>query len=626
MSWLARRSPEAEPQAKNGPPELPNEALHSELTLWLEETLVRPLVEWAPKAPYVTPQSLKAVPKEKAEGFYAASRAERLDGRSAQEYSQQELDLFFDALPKDEEGKVDFQLVRNYIGGFIQMRRVLCDVAGWRDMMKLYLEKAFEHPAVKRGLAGAFGYCLGGQSCLEHVRAGHPVQAVCSLHGLLHSRPTTAAEPFNSKKRMSQEEYAKICPANNYNKDCRILIENGDKDEEDFVAEMDAQSIDWRFHNHARGPHGFALGPGVPGCEYTEHIDRRSTLDMLSLFAETWPEFDQHPVECNASGTSFHGFVPWKKRRQNLWSTAAVGILAGAATARPAMRIAVCGSCYGELDRVYEASRKLAKQGIHIELLICCGDFMSVRDEIDLEHVWDPPRGLEAAEGSTRPEGSGALRQEDPKDFPKYFDGRAEAPVTTVFVGGRNEASNLLREHYYGGWVAPRIYYLGPAGVVRCGPLRIAGIWKHGPYETLIKQQELGENQKREMEGNNLGSPAAMELLKKLRPPFWFSASLQVRFPALVNHGDGTFTRFLACERCRGGKEFLQVLDIDPRSFSGLQPLPSPQWQRATPAPAPRTPLCYDVEWMALQKAGRQNATATVEVGQRPVKQGARLQ
>ena len=30
---------------------------------------------------------------------------------------------------------------------------------------------------MKEGLAGAFGYCLGGQSCLEHVRAGHPVQA-----------------------------------------------------------------------------------------------------------------------------------------------------------------------------------------------------------------------------------------------------------------------------------------------------------------------------------------------------------------------------------------------------------------------------------------------------------------
>ena len=45
----------------------------------------------------------------------------------------------------------------------------------------LTLRKAFKHPAVKHGLAGAFGYCLGGQSCLEQVRAGHPIQA--SWHG-----------------------------------------------------------------------------------------------------------------------------------------------------------------------------------------------------------------------------------------------------------------------------------------------------------------------------------------------------------------------------------------------------------------------------------------------------------
>ena len=36
---------------------------------------------------------------------------------------------------------------------------------------------------------------------------------------------------------------------------------------------------------------------------YTEAADRRSTLSMLSLFAEVWPEFPQYPVPTNACGT-----------------------------------------------------------------------------------------------------------------------------------------------------------------------------------------------------------------------------------------------------------------------------------------------------------------------------------
>ena len=43
-------------------------------------------------------------------------------------------------------------------------------------------------------------------------------------------------------------------------------------------------------------------------------------------------------------------------------------------------------------------------------------------------------------------------------------------------VGGNHEASNYLWELYYGGWVAPNIYYLGHAGVVRFGGLRIGGL------------------------------------------------------------------------------------------------------------------------------------------------------
>jgi hypothetical protein len=43
-------------------------------------------------------------------------------------------------------------------------------------------------------------------------------------------------------------------------------------------------------------------------------------------------------------------------------------------------------------------------------------------------------------------------------------------------VGGNHEACNHLWELYYGGWVAPNIYYMGHAGVVNFGGLRIGGI------------------------------------------------------------------------------------------------------------------------------------------------------
>ena len=243
---------------------------------------------------------------------------------------------------------MDYQAVRNFVGAFTEMNRLLRGLASWRGLMQANLEQAFNHPAVKSGCAGAFGYCLGGQSCLEHVRAGHPVQAVCSLHGLLHSRPLTDEEPLNSHKRMSREEYAaKLAVPNSYNRICKVLIENGDLDDEvpadtivDFVQEMDAQEIDWRFDNHARGPHGFALGKGVPGCQYVEHIDRRSTITMLSLFAETWPDFEQHPVKCNASGTSFELPRPRPGGGGRPRSLAgALGFLAGAVLSITAIKL-----------------------------------------------------------------------------------------------------------------------------------------------------------------------------------------------------------------------------------------------------------------------------------------------
>lgn len=57
----------------------------------------------------------------------------------------------------------------------------------------------------------------------------------------------------------------------------------------------------------------------------------------------------------------------------------------------------------------------------------------------------------------------------------RYYSGERRAPILTIFIGGNHEASNYLQELPYGGWVAPNIYYMGRASVIKFGDLRIGG-------------------------------------------------------------------------------------------------------------------------------------------------------
>lgn len=52
-------------------------------------------------------------------------------------------------------------------------------------------------------------------------------------------------------------------------------------------------------------------------------------------------------------------------------------------------------------------------------------------------------------------------------DFHSYYSGQKTAPYLTIFIGGNHEASNYLKELPFGGWVCPRIYYLGQTGVIK---------------------------------------------------------------------------------------------------------------------------------------------------------------
>ncbi|KAL6012757.1 hypothetical protein ACLOJK_003246 [Asimina triloba] len=177
--------------------------------------------------------------------------------------------------------------------------------------------------------------------------------------------------------------------------------------------------------------------------------------------------------------------------------------------------------------------------------------------------------------------------------FWKYYSGQEIAPIPTIFIGGNHEASNHLWELYYGGWAAPNIYFLGFAGVIKFGNIRIGGLsgiynqrhyylghfervpynesdirsiyhvreydvyklmqieepidvfishdWPlgitdYGNWKELVRQKPFFEE---EIQKKTLGSKAAAELLDKLKPPYWFSAHLHCRFPALVQHEEG---------------------------------------------------------------------------------------
>lgn len=295
------------------------------------------------------------------------------------------------------------------------------------------------------------------------------------------------------------------------------------------------------------------------------------------------------------------------------------------------MEVAIVGCSHGELDKIYETVEYingLESRKKKIELLLCCGDFESVRNEEDLQCLACPPKYRQLG------------------CFHEYYSGQKQAPVMTIFIGGNHEASNYLQELYYGGWVAPNIFFLGAAGVVSFGGLRIAGLsgiykqhdytkghfetfpytesslrsiyhvreyeifqlthlvqpidiflshdWprgiaQHGDVEGLLRKKSFLRN---EVRNNTLGNPATEFLLYKLKPKYWFSAHLHVKFPAIVKHQDESETKFLALDKPLPNRDFLQVLTLERPSHSVGPPV-----------------LEMDVEWLAALSATHHLAT-----------------
>lgn len=270
------------------------------------------------------------------------------------------------------------------------------------------------------------------------------------------------------------------------------------------------------------------------------------------------------------------------------------------------LRIGVVGCSHGELDAIYDAVVKAdaqAADGRRVDLLLCCGDFQAMRNPADLACMACPDK------------------YKSMQSFWRYYSGVAVAPVPTLFIGGNHEATNHCAELPLGGWAAPNIFYLGSAGVINFGGLRVGGVsgiykahdfhkgvherapytargalhsanhqrafdfwrlatlaaappppidimlshdWPEGVYnfgdaESLLAQKPFFRE---DMAAGALGSPPSMALLRALKPRFWFSGHLHCKFAAILPHEAAPPTRFLALDKPGRARSFLQVLDI----------------------------------------------------------------
>ncbi|CAI2322064.1 unnamed protein product [Caenorhabditis sp. 36 PRJEB53466] len=292
-------------------------------------------------------------------------------------------------------------------------------------------------------------------------------------------------------------------------------------------------------------------------------------------------------------------------------------------------RIAVVGCSHGEMDAIYETMALIEQEkGYKFDLLICCGDYQSVRNYGDLLQMSVPPRFRSL------------------QTFYKYYSGEKTAPVLTVFIGGNHEASGFLSELPNGGWVAPNIYYMGFANCIQFAGLRIAGLsgifaagdfmYSHherppfserdvksayhirnvdmfrlrqlrapnedkvsNPIDIMISHDwpggiaEFGDKAwlfrkkdrfEQDHESGKLGNPSGMKLIYECRPRYYLAAHLHIAFAALVPHKGAsaserpTPTRFLSLDKPIPGRKFMQALEINVPNSARMELSYDPHW------------------------------------------------
>lgn len=249
--------------------------------------------------------------------------------------------------------------------------------------------------------------------------------------------------------------------------------------------------------------------------------------------------------------------------------------------------VAVQGCSHGELDSIYEAleAYRVGKQSASIDVLLCCGDVQTLRNTDDFHSLNVPQKykrigdfhayysGQKVAPILTimvggNHEASNYLQELHYGGWVApniYYLGAAgvinvckktsSSTVSSLRIGG---ISGIYSPHHYklGRFEVPpygqselrSVYHTREVEVKRLEALASMterpidvfishdwprGIYHHGNVNQLLKKKPFFQ---KEVQENSLGSPANEQLLHLLKPRYWISAHLHVKFSAEIRH------------------------------------------------------------------------------------------
>ncbi len=233
-----------------------------------------------------------------------------------------------------------------------------------------------------------------------------------------------------------------------------------------------------------------------------------------------------------------------------------------------------------------------------IDLIICTGDFECLITENDLKYLSCPEK------------------YKNMGDFHKYYNKINKVPVLTIFIGGNHEASNILDNNFYGGYICENIFYLGRCGYINYKGINIVGIsgiynyfdYFKGHFEkdilqniksifhvrefdiaklSLINNNEIdifishdwpnniiNKNDinkiikkyplwKNDILNNKIGGFPNQFLLNLLKPKYYVCGHMHYYYKNTIFHNNNSVTNFLALDKCLNNRKYYEVIEFD---------------------------------------------------------------